>query len=298
MGQGTSGEAMYADVRPIERRGRRARVADMGLGLAAVVAVLAVGVLSWWYRYGAHAPGAPQALEATGSVETPREAPPPAIRYPIQAAVSGIPPPAQWTAALAQGVADLFRGQALPWALQRDALAWRLVATVDNLDRVHVPAAVWPVAPPGGRFTVERVGEDDVIAADSHRRYAGFVKLVEQVDVHRAVALYSRLYPRFQHASEELGYPGRYFNDRLVDTIDHLLAAPEPAGPVAVRPVDVRGPVGLAQPWRHYEFADPGLQTLSAGQKLMVRVGPENERRLKARLRALREALVGRAAGG
>ena len=110
-----------------------------------------------------------------------------------------------------------------------------------------------------------------------------------------AARLYGRLYPLFQQSYEELGYPGRYFNDRLVGVIDHLLAAPEPGGAIAVRLVDVQGPEKLTRPWLHYEFADPALEGLSAGQKLLVRVGPVNERRLKARLAALRKALTGEA---
>ena len=63
--------------------------------------------------------------------------------------------------------------------------------------------------------------------------------------------------------------------------IDNLLAAPEEDGPVA-----------LEQPKVLYQFADPGLAQLSAGQKIMVRMGVENERRVKARLRALRELVA------
>ena len=90
-----------------------------------------------------------------------------------------------------------------------------------------------------------------------------------------------RLYPLFQQAYVELGYPNGYFNDRLVGVIDHLLAAPEPKAPIA-----------LTQPKVMYEFADPALADLSAGQKIMVRVGLDNEPRLKAKLREIRKALV------
>jgi hypothetical protein len=70
-----------------------------------------------------------------------------------------------------------------------------------------------------------------------------------------------------------------------------LLAAPEPAAPVRVQLTEVKGEWSSARPWVRYEFADPQLQALSSGQKIMVRVGLVNERRLKARLKALR-ALV------
>jgi hypothetical protein len=42
-----------------------------------------------------------------------------------------------------------------------------------------------------------------------------------------------------------------------------------------------------------YEFADPALERRSAGQKLLLRSGPENERAIKAKLGEIRAALTG-----
>ena len=52
------------------------------------------------------------------------------------------------------------------------------------------------------------------------------------------------------------------------------------------------GPVKLVRPKVLYQFADPELEGLSAGQKIMVRMGPENEARVKAKLREIRRALT------
>ncbi|MGE5105342.1 MAG: DUF3014 domain-containing protein, partial [Betaproteobacteria bacterium] len=52
-------------------------------------------------------------------------------------------------------------------------------------------------------------------------------------------------------------------------------------------------PIELAQPKILYEFADPSLEQLSAGQKIMIRLGPVDEGRIKAKLRAIRRALTG-----
>ena len=77
-----------------------------------------------------------------------------------------------------------------------------------------------------------RDGRPPVIAPDNGAALRA-VRAVRRIGRHaRAVALYARLYPLFQQAYEELGYPGRYFNDRLVEVIDDLLATPEPTGPV------------------------------------------------------------------
>jgi hypothetical protein len=45
------------------------------------------------------------------------------------------------------------------------------------------------------------------------------------------------------------------------------------------------------QPSVLYKYADPKLESLSSGQKLLIRMGPENETAVKAKLRELRAAL-------
>jgi hypothetical protein len=93
--------------------------------------------------------------------------------------------------------------------------------------------------------------------------------------------VYERLYPLFQQAYEDLGYPGKYFNDRLVETIDDMLQAPE-----------VAAPIQLVQPKVFWEYADASLESRSAGQKLLIRMGPANARLIKAKLRDFRAEIV------
>lgn len=176
--------------------------------------------------------------------------------------------------------------------LQLDGFVRRAVATVDNLPRGHAAPALWPVRPTGGRLVLEEAvpgaGDTRTLSPQNSARYSAFVRFAEAVDPAAGAKVYARLYPLFQQAYEELGYPGQYFNDRLVAVIDHLLAAPEREGPLAIRAVQVRGEVPSERPWVRYEFADPALEELSAGHKLMLRVGPENAQRLKAVLRKWR----------
>ena len=90
-----------------------------------------------------------------------------------------------------------------------------------------------------------------------------------------------RAYPLFQQAYRELGYPDGYFNDRLVVALEDMLAAPETGAPVK-----------LVRPKVVYEFADPALETASAGQKIMIRMGADNARRVKAKLKEIRQSLA------
>jgi hypothetical protein len=108
--------------------------------------------------------------------------------------------------------------------------------------------------------------------------------VVDAVDPQALVTWYVHAYPLFQQAYRQLGYPKGYFNDRLIVAIDDMLAAPEPAQPPAV----VRSKA-------YYVYADPALESLSTGQKLLLRAGPANAVKIKAKLRAIRAALTGQA---
>ena len=79
------------------------------------------------------------------------------------------------------------------------------------------------------------------------------------------------------------GSIGKYFNDRLVEAIDDLLKTP-----------DVTGPIRLVRPKVFFEYADPALEGRSAGQKLLIRMGPDNAAAIKAKLRELRAVVAGR----
>jgi hypothetical protein len=276
------------------------RTTTYGLALAAAAAAVILGaVLSWWHNRDKE-PAAPPVAEAGPPASAPASAP--GIQHPIENAQKApdeggpIPSLDQSDASIAEALTALLGRKAVLSHLQTDGFVRRVVATVDNLARPHASPRLWPVNPTADRFTVEQRDGKTVMGADNGLRYAPLVLLAESVDPNKAVALYARFYPLFQQAYEELGYPKAYFNDRLVEVIDHLLAAPEPEGPVELRLVEVQGPMKLERPWVHYQFADPELESLTAGQKAMIRTGLVNERRLKARLAAFREALTGQMA--
>ncbi|WP_081267065.1 DUF3014 domain-containing protein, partial [Variovorax paradoxus] len=227
--------------------------------------------------------------------------PPPAKAEPTgpQNPVDALAPPdaalpklADSDSRVMKALAELLGAKNAEAFLRSDGIVRRFVATVDNLAREQAPASAWPVQPTGQRFITEGQGEAQTISANNAARYNGFVMLVQSVDPAKAAAVYARLYPLFQQAYEELGYPGRYFNDRLIAVIDNLLQAPEPKGPVQVRLVEVKGDVPSQRPWVRYEYVDQALEKASAGQKIMVRMGPENERKMKASLRALRQQIA------
>jgi hypothetical protein len=260
-----------------------------------LLAVLALGYVNRerlqpfmqaWFGQSAAVPHAASAPVAASS------APHQAASAP-QAVASAASAPWQWPASTAS-LPDLRNSDALALRelgtlLDKPGLAWlvprhlilHLVATVDNLTRPVVPLQVWPVHPLPGALRTTGQGDTLALAPDNARRYAPYVQALTAIAPQRAVAVYLQLSPLFEQAWRELGHPKSAFNDRLLAVIANLLQAPEPEGPVFLR-----------QPKVLYTYADPALEAAPAGQKILLRMGLQNERAVKGWLRQFRQALL------
>lgn len=263
--------------------------------IAVAAMVVAAGAAGWWYTRQEHqatvSQPAPIAMTPASAASAP-EAP------ASDSAATPPPPPADplQAAELPAALDALMGRKAVASFLRPDQFARRLVATVDNLGRSHAPSALWPIEPTQGQFSVDTAGGQSVVALDNAARYTPLVLLAETVDTPKAVALYLRMYPLLQKEYQALGYPGHEFNRRLLAVIGLLLETPEPEQPPQLQLLQVKGEVPSLRPWVHYEFADPALEALPAGQKILLRVGLVNERRLKKKLAEFRDELRRQAA--
>lgn len=202
------------------------------------------------------------------------EAPP---NYPIEPTGTDtpLPPLASSDKDLEQSIAEVF-GRSLENFLVPKDIIRHIVVTIDNLPRKKTAVPLWPLKPTPGKLAVID-GETPLLSDDNAARYAPLIKLVQSSDPAQIAAIYRRYYPLFQQAYTDLGYPDGYFNNRLIEVIDHLLETPE-----------LTGEVKLTQPSVFYEFADPTLEERSAGQKLLLRMGNGNAETIKLKLRELR----------
>jgi hypothetical protein len=254
-----------------------------------VLVVLAAAVAYGMYRlFASHAePPAPSAMPPVTSAPAATASAEPKVEFPLpgeapEAAMQApAVPPEDALAAFSKALAAGFDGGALERFFGMESLVRRTVSTVDNIASDQLAIGSRAVRPTPGAFVVTGTGETLAIAPDNARRYDPFVRFVESLDTGRAVALYTAHYRLFQGEYRGQGSPGRYFNDRLVASIDHLLATPV-----------VTGPIRLVQPKVQYRFADPALESLSAGQKALIRMGPEHAARVKAKLTTVRAELT------
>jgi hypothetical protein len=261
------------------------------LVLAALVVLAVVAMWLWSTAAERRAPVPLPQAEAPPPRE-PAPAEPVPASAPLQHPVAVPDQPLQ-AHEIPSALGGLLGTKAVATFLQTDAFARRFAATVDSLAREHSPVAMWPVLPTPGRFLVEERADGPVIAAENASRYTPLVLLAGTIDVPAAVRLYRSMYPLLQQAHRELGFGDRYLNDRVVAVIDVLLATPDAPEAPRLELMPVKGPVPSLQPWVRYQFADPELEALSAGQKILVRVGPVNQRRLKSKLEELRKELTG-----
>jgi len=253
--------------------------------LAIVIVVGGAASLYYWRFAKGPEPAVPVATAPPPPSAAAPEAP--RIQHPVPeppASAAPLPSLAESDTLAKETIAGLFGAGAFAQFFNTDAMVRRFVVTVDNLPRKTTAARLMPVKPVPGAFAVAGSNGSFDIAEPNPMRYRPYIVAMEGVEAKRLVAAYVRLYPLFQSAYQELGYPNGYFNDRLVQTIDDLLATPDVPAP------------RLAQPKVLYEFADTALEERSAGQKIMLRMGNTNAARVKEKLRAIRRELTGQMA--
>jgi hypothetical protein len=266
------------------------------VGLVAALAVGAFYAAKYWPRPSPQAP-APLAKPAAPTLPAPPDggSAEPAIAHPLPTEDGPrhpLPPLDQSDAYVSKALVDLVGHKPVASFLNVDGFARRFVATVNNLGGESAATELWPVRPTGGRFEADKRGDQLVIGPGNAERYAPFVRFVEGVDSRKAVATYVRLYPLLQRAYEDLGAPGRYFNDRVVAVIEELLATPDVDDPVRVKAVGADGGSPASGSAHLYLFDDPSLESRTAGQKILLRVGRDNAKRLKAKLTEVRTLLL------
>lgn len=267
------------------------RVALMASGIFLVLAV--AGYFLLWPRPAPDAPVVASESLAPPPGDRAAEAPaaptgePLPDRYPLPetpADAAALPTLAESDSPFAAALSGLVDAASVQAMLVAEQRIRRLVATVDNLPRERLAMNDRAFKPVTGQFMVKSRDGRYSLNPANEARYLPLLTLVKTAGPENLAKLYLRFYPLFDKAYRELGISDRHFNDRLVQVIDHLLATPE-----------VEGEVMLVQPKVFYQFADPALEALSSGQKMMIRMGTVNAAHAKQALRSFRREITGAA---
>jgi Protein of unknown function (DUF3014) len=247
------------------------------IGVAAAVVVLAAAVGYYFHNHRSPLPSVPTEPAPVAADSGPSVAHPLPPAGPAASAAVPLPALNDSDATLLESLAQLTSASAVKDYLQPEGVVRHLVVTIDNLPRQKVAVEKRPTSAVPGSFAA--TGDELHATLDKRNfdRYKPMVAVIHDLDVQKLAAVYTHFYPLFQQSYQDLGYPNGYFNDRLVQVIDVMLATPTPSGPVE-----------LVRPNVMYTFADPALESRPAGQKLLIRMGPENAALIKQKLTELR----------
>lgn len=165
--------------------------------------------------------------------------------------------------------------------LQEQNLLPKVAAVIDSLARGNIFRKVLPFKAPEGKFSVVRKDDRMWLSQDNYSRYNGFVDSFTALPPDLVAEAFHQLRPLLEEAFKELGNPPEQMDNTLITAIDLIIATPVISTPIALKRETVA-----------YQFADPALESLSPLQKQLIRMGPDNQRKLQQYLRQIREALM------
>lgn len=174
-----------------------------------------------------------------------------------------------------EGLRALQNGAALVRVLADEQLIRSVVVFVDNISRGEFPQTSLPYKRIEQEMSVRNIDENlFVMEASSHDRFNQLIDTFVAVDTEQAMILYRTLQPLFQQAYAEIGSRNVNFDDTLRSAINSLLRSP-----------NIEGPYQLVKPSVMFLYADANLENMEEMQKQLIRIGPENTEKLKAKLR-------------
>ena len=164
--------------------------------------------------------------------------------------------------------------------LMSDELIRKFVAAVDSIANGQSPALQIDFFEPEEDFKVSQELGEYSIDPESYKRYDIAAEVFASLDPKGCVTLYKKLTPAIQEAYKDLGYPDADFNDTLKKAMIELLEVPVVDEPIKLEKIVVT-----------YAMVDKDLESLSAAQKHLLRMGPDNVRVIQEMLRAMSRML-------
>jgi hypothetical protein len=250
---------------------------NVGIALVAI-AIIAASLGVYYYYHGRAAKAPISTGEPAGKQSSPQlgEKIVPGKEAPV------MPLPAlgdsdEW---LRKKLKDLPASFKFPdWLIINDLIR-RITASVDNIAHGMSPRAHLKFMIPKKSFTVVKKGEELYINPQSYRRYDLIADAISSLDAKGAAWIFREAKPLFQEAYRELGYPNQDFQETLIQAVKELLGTPI-----------VKGNITVVQGVTTYQMVDDNLEDLDDARRDLLRMGPQNMRKVQDKLREIALAL-------
>ena len=262
------------------------------LKIVLVVAILAVAWVLWTTLQESEPVETP--LETVEEVVVqPAELPPaediprPAAPAPVDTAEASepaeppLPPLEESDSLMREQLAAAGIGPELDQMEAEENLVQLGAALVDGFSRGVVQYKLLPVKRPTQPFGVEIKGQQLYMDPAGYARYDEYAEAIATLDTQALVGSFHRMRPLYEQAYAQLGMDPEAFDNAVIRMLDHVLQTPE-----------IDEPIELTRKSVMYQYADPQLEQLSTVQKQLLRMGPQNLRRIKEQAAALRAGLL------
>ncbi len=254
--------------------------------VVALVIVTGAAYLAFDAWSPAPPPPAPTQPPQPPAPDTPAPLPQPVVQPAIPELVPAAParaqPPVAPLPPLAQSDDEvraklLAEGMPPPW-LAREGLLQRAATVLVNVSNGTLPQRQLAFLAPPEPFKVVKEGERFFVDPAGYARYTPLMDTLEGIPPERFAAFIRRYEPLLDEALAQLG-------ER--DTVAQFL---EGSSARVLARTPVVGRVELVRPNVLYQYADPALEAASELDKQLLRVGPDNLRRLQRYVQRLQEA--------
>lgn len=270
--------------------------AGKGKLIVALLVVIALAIFIIWYL-SQDTQQKPKTIEQPVVVSQPQEEQPELVAEPAETVELGEPTPVEeetpaepveparelppLTESTGEIVERLRAEDQVVEPLQSQQLIRDAVVFVDNIRNGVIVKEAAVVQGPKAQFRVLEQDGKIYIDPRSYDRYNTLVDWFVSLDTEVLVRLLEDYQPLVKQALSEIGYPDTAPETVLVEAIDVLMQTPS-VGTV----------IELSDESVMYRYADPALEALPDAQKQMLRLGPDNMRRVKLKLENLRNALM------
>jgi hypothetical protein len=245
------------------------------LPLALVAAAAGAGLYFFVFR-NPGTPAAPKTVAETSVEVGTTEGGP---RVPPLDGIT-VPPLDETDGLVRQLVAALSSRPEIAAWLATDGLVRNFVVVTDNIAEGKTPVQHLKRLAPNGPFAAGGPPQRIVIHPASYQRYDGIGDAVSGLDATSAARIYATFNRRIDEAYRDLGHPDGQFDKALARAMTRLLSVPA-----------IDGDITLEPHIESYRYADERLESLSAAEKQLLRMGPRNIRLIQAKMREGAKAL-------
>ncbi|WP_350432387.1 DUF3014 domain-containing protein [Shewanella sp. H8] len=165
-----------------------------------------------------------------------------------------------------------------PMILKKD-IARQFVVFVDNLAQGDLVRKASPLKGPDTQFSVSEITNKTYLNPDGYHRYDVYANFIADLSEKDLLSTYTELKPLFSEAFTELGYNDVDFDKRMQQAFSMIINAPIIEDPIELSSISV-----------NYKYVNPNLEALPNAQKLLIRMGPENTRKIKAAVKKLQKS--------